>query len=100
MIERPRALKVICGVLNPQSLKDGSPMTLDQEIQVWAAIGTWFAGLGTLAAVIVALYLAKRVEKVRLRVHAGLRVVVLGDGSPFQRHLCSLSTSSSSVMRT
>jgi hypothetical protein len=62
-------------------------MTLDQKIQIWVAIGTWVAGLGTLAAVIVALYLSRRVEKVRLKVHVGLRLVVLGDGSPFQRHL-------------
>jgi hypothetical protein len=54
---------------------------------VWVAIGTWVAGLGTLAAVIVALFLAIRIEKVRLKVHVGLRVVALGDGSPFQRHL-------------
>ena len=63
-------------------------MTLDQKIQVWVAIGTWVAGLGTLAAVIVALYLSRRVEKVRLNVYAGLREIILGDGSPFQRHLC------------
>src|SRR6266853_1603802 len=62
-------------------------MTLDQKIQVWVAIGTWAAGLGTLAAVIVALQLSRRVEKVRLKVHVGLRLVILGDGSPFQRHL-------------
>ena len=62
-------------------------MTLDQKIQVWMVIGTWLAGLGTLAAVIVALYLSRRVEKVRLKVYAGLREVILGDGSPFQRHL-------------
>jgi hypothetical protein len=62
-------------------------VTLDQRIQVWVAVGTWVAGIGTIAAVIVALYLARRVEKVRLKVHVGLRVVVLGDGTPFQRHL-------------
>lgn len=62
-------------------------MTLDQKIQVWMVIGTWLAGLGTFAAVIVALYLSRRVEKVRLKVCAGLREVILGDGSPFQRHL-------------
>lgn len=62
-------------------------MTVDQNIQVWVAIGTWVAGLGTLAAVIVALQLARRVDRVRLKVDVGLRVVVLGDGSPFHRHL-------------
>jgi hypothetical protein len=62
-------------------------MTLDQKIQVWMVIGTWLAGLGTFAAVVVALSLARRVEKVRLKVHVGLRALILGDGSPFQRHL-------------
>ena len=62
-------------------------MTFDQKIQVWVAVGTWVAGLATLAAVVVALYLARRTEKVRLNVHVGLRVVVIGDGSPFQEHL-------------
>jgi hypothetical protein len=62
-------------------------MTLDQKIQIWVAVGTWLAGLATLAAVIVALRLAKRIEKVRLKVHAGLRVLIMGDGSPFQKHL-------------
>ena len=62
-------------------------MTLDQKIQIWVAVGTWLAGLATLAAVVVALRLAKRVEKVKLKVNAGLRELVIGDGSPFQEHL-------------
>ena len=62
-------------------------MTLDQKIQIWVAVGTWVAGLATLAAVIVALRLAKQVEKVKLKVHVGLRELVMGDGSPFQEHL-------------
>jgi hypothetical protein len=60
-------------------------MTLDQKIQIWVAIGTWVSG--TIAAVSAALYLAKRVEKIQLKVNVGLRVVVIGDGSPLQRHL-------------
>src|SRR2546427_6631611 len=62
-------------------------MTLDQKIQIWVAVGTWFAGLATLAAVIVALRLAKQVEKVKLKVHVGLRELVMGDGSPYQEYL-------------
>ena len=62
-------------------------MTLDQKIQVWVAVGTWVAGFATLAAAIVALYLARHSERVRLQVHVGLRVVVIGDGSPPQEHL-------------
>jgi hypothetical protein len=65
----------------------GAGMTLDQIIQIWVAVGTWVAGLATFAAVVVALYLAKQVEKVKLKVHVGLRELVMGDGSPFQEHL-------------
>jgi hypothetical protein len=62
-------------------------MTLDQQLQLWNVIGTWLASIGTIAAVIVALYLARRVEKVRLKVYVGLVDVLMGDGSPIQPHL-------------
>lgn len=44
-------------------------LTLDQWISVFAAIGTFFAAL-------VALYLARRSERVRLRVVVGYRLIV------------------------
>ena len=62
-------------------------VTLDQKIQIWIAIGSWLAGVGTVAATVVALYLARRVEKLRLRICVGLMQVVMGDGTPFQEHL-------------
>lgn len=62
-------------------------VTLDQKIQIWIAIGSWLAGVGTITATVVALYLAKRVEKLRLQVRVGLMQVVMGDGTPFQEHL-------------
>jgi hypothetical protein len=62
-------------------------MTLDQKIQLAVAVGAWVSGLATVAAVITALYLAKRVEKVRLKVEVGLFEVVIGDGSPLQEHV-------------
>ena len=62
-------------------------MTLDQKNQIWMAVGTWVSSIGTIAAVITALYLAARVEKLRLRVRVGLMQVVIGDGTPFQEHL-------------
>ncbi len=62
-------------------------LTTDQQIQVLNAVGTWVAGIGTLAAVVVALYLARRGEKLRLNAHAGLRDVVAGDGTPVETHL-------------
>lgn len=63
-------------------------MTLDQKIQLWVAIGTWLASLATLGASIVALYLARRVERIRLKVHVGIRELILGDGSPARQHVC------------
>ena len=51
------------------------------------AIGTWVSGIGSLAAAIVALYLANRTQIIRLNVHVGLMDVVIGDGSPLQKHL-------------
>lgn len=62
-------------------------MTLDQKIQLWVAAGTWVSSIGTVAAVITALYLAKRVENVHLNVQVGLLQVVIGDGSPFQEYV-------------
>ena len=47
-------------------------MTFEQGIQVAIAIGTWFASIATIAAVIVALYLAKKDERVRIKVNANL----------------------------
>lgn len=56
-------------------------MTLADKIALWTAIGTWVAGLATTGAVIFSLYLLRRSERVRLSVHAGLRILI-GDGYP------------------
>ena len=63
-------------------------LTFDQKVQIGLLLGTWAAGLATLAAVCVSLYLARRGEKVRLRIFVGLRMTVLGDGSPPEEHVC------------
>lgn len=62
-------------------------MTLDQQIQVWNAIGTWLAGIATFAAVVVSLRLVSRADRVRLKVHAGIRLLFIGDGSPAEELL-------------
>ncbi len=49
-------------------------MTLDQQIQLVGAVGAWIAGLGSLSAAIIALWLAKRSEKVLLKTYVGLRM--------------------------
>lgn len=48
-------------------------MTIDQTIDLWAALGTWFAAAGTVAAATIALWLARRAERVRLRAWVGRR---------------------------
>lgn len=48
-------------------------MAFEQQIQLWRTIGTWIASLGTISAVLTALWLARRTEKVRLKVYVGLR---------------------------
>ena len=57
-------------------------------MEIWMVIGTWFAGLATLVAAVVALYLARRSEKVRLRIFVGVRMVMRGDGSPSEPYVC------------
>lgn len=63
-------------------------MTFDQKVQLWMVVGTWVAGVATLLAVMTALYLARRGEKVRLRIFVGIREVFRGDGSPHEDHVC------------
>ena len=63
----------------------GIIMTLDQKIQLWNAIGTWVAGIATLAAVLVSLWLANHSKRVRLKINLSMMVSFIGDGSPGQR---------------
>lgn len=45
----------------------GIRMTLDQEIQVWNAVGTWIASIGTVTAVWHALHMARKAEAIKVR---------------------------------
>ena len=63
-------------------------MTFEQKVQLWMVVGTWVAGLATFAAVMTSLYLAKRPEKVRLKIFVGIRQIIRGDGSPREDHVC------------
>lgn len=62
-------------------------MTLDQQIQIWNAVGTWTAGVATFLAVVVSLNLARRAERVNLRASVDMRLVFAGDGSPAEEHV-------------
>jgi hypothetical protein len=53
-------------------------MISDETQKFWAFVNSfaeWFSALATTAAVIVALYLARR-DDLKLRVSAGLRIIV------------------------
>jgi hypothetical protein len=62
-------------------------MTLDQQIQIWNAVGTWIAGIATFAAVLVSLYLARKSDQVQLQTKAGIRLIFAGDGTPAEEHV-------------
>lgn len=50
----------------------------------WAAIGQIAGALGSFAAVATALYLARREERPKLRLNAGIRIIIgHGDGPPY-----------------
>jgi len=51
-------------------------MTLDQNINIAIAIGTWLAGIATFLAVWVSLYLANRISVPRAQVSIGHRIIV------------------------
>lgn len=62
-------------------------MTLDQQIEIWNAVGTWLAGIATFAAVVVSLQLARKAETIRLQANAGIRLIFAGDGTPAEEHV-------------
>ena len=59
-----------------------------QSLQILGVLGTWFAGLGTFAAAGIALWIALRTRKVKLKCNVGLRTIVGGHG---QRECLSVS---------
>ena len=67
-------------------------MSFSEQIQLWGTIGTWLASLGTIAAVFSALWLARRTERVRLRVYVGLRHRIDGIGSQTEECLSAMVT--------
>ena len=55
-------------------------MTFEQSLSIINTIGIWFAGIGTFAAAGVALWLASRSKRVKLRIFVGIRLL-LGHGN-------------------
>lgn len=61
-------------------------MSFDEVVQVLHVLGAWIAGAGSLTAAIIALWLARRSEKVKLNSFVGVRVMMGGD-SPTEKLL-------------
>lgn len=65
-------------------------LTTADKINLFNAFGAWIAAIGTISAVIVALYLARLDRIIRVRLSAGHRLVGTGsDMSKYQDH-CSI----------
>jgi len=65
-------------------------LTTADKINLFNALGAWVASIGTISAVIVALYLARLDRIIRVRLSAGHRLVGTGsDRSKYQDH-CSI----------
>lgn len=59
------------------STVDLSP-SIDQAIRIADVVGTWLAAIGTVGAVVVALWLARRGHRVLLNAHVGIRLIIGG----------------------
>jgi len=59
----------------------------ETAIQLWGVIGTWVAGIGTVSAVIVSLWLAYHQGRARLIVNAGHRLIIT-QGSKVRPEYC------------
>ena len=59
-------------------------MSFDQSIMVWSVVGTWLAAIGTVSAAVTALWLARRADRVRLKIWVG-HAVHTGSGDEYLR---------------
>ena len=59
----------------------GQSLSIDQVIQIATVVGTWLAAIGTVGAVVVALWLARRGQRVLLKAHVGVRHIIGEDTS-------------------
>jgi hypothetical protein len=55
---------------------------MENTLQLWSVIGTWIASIGTVSAVITSLWLANSVNKIKLKVSAGHRILI----SPLEKN--------------
>jgi hypothetical protein len=58
-------------------------------IQIWGVVGTWGVGIGTVSAVVLSLWFAYNQGNVKLKVTAGLRLLIT-KGSKSQLEYCAI----------
>lgn len=73
-------------------------MLFDPEVQ-WGSVADWVSGLGSLAASIVALYLANDAKKIRLRGFCGLRTLFIR-GEDREMSVLTISATNASMRPT
>lgn len=68
----------------------------ETTITFWSMVGTWVAGLGTISAVVTSLWLARKQEKIDLKVMAGHRQIVTV-GSKYVPDYCMIKVTNCGV---
>jgi hypothetical protein len=48
----------------------------------WGSVADWVSGLGSVSAAIVALYLSRSAQRIKLRGYCGLRIRLAGESEP------------------
>lgn len=64
----------------------------------WGSVADWVSGFGTLTAALVALHLARRSERIRLRCYCGIFIIV-GMGAP-KRSVVNISATNVGIRGT
>ena len=59
----------------------------DWTMQLLTLLAAWFSGLCTLVAAGTALWLGSRAGRIKLKAYVGLRLAIVGDGSPSKEGL-------------
>lgn len=65
------------------------PLSIPDKINIFNAVGAWVAAIGTISAVIVALILARRDSKIKLKILAGHRLIITA-GSDSMPDYCQI----------
>lgn len=70
-----------------------------EEYKLWSLLGTWVASLGTVGAVITALFLAGREKRIKLSVGAGHRIILRLGTNPNPPEYCSIYVTNTGIRK-